>query len=168
MLVTNELITYSIPIRIILFIITFCICLFVPIYSIALIIIYALKALYILYINTTKPKLEQKPILPPIFALLPIKLIEPETKLGNFFMYPFTYPKSEVGAKKLPKIMTYYEKELESSFKDFDKYKSMPIFSKLINKVHLYLENLHYRPQIATTVTTTATATPTTVTTTTT
>ena len=99
-----------------------------------------------MYINTTVKEEDKKPILPPIFALLPIKLTEPETKIGKFFMYPFTYPKSDVGAQKLPKIMANYEKELEGSFKEFDKYKTMPIFSKLINKVHSYLENLHDRP----------------------
>ena len=148
MVVTNELIIYSVPIRIILFIVVFGICLFVPIYSIILIVIYALKAMYRLYYNTTVKEEDKQPLLPPIFALLPIKLTQPETKLGRFFMYPFTYPKSEIGAEKLPKIMTKYEKELQSSFKEFDKYKTMPIFSKLIMKIHQYLENLHYIPQL--------------------
>ncbi len=145
MVVTNELITYSVPIRIILFIVVFGICLFVPIYSIILIVIYALKAMYKLYYNTTIKEEDKQPLLPPIFALLPIKLTHPETKLGRFFMYPFTYPKSEISAEKLPQIMARYEKELQSSFKEFDKYKTMPIFSKLITKIHQYLENLHYR-----------------------
>lgn len=146
MLVTNELMMYSIPIRIIIFIVTLGLCLFVPIYTIILAIAFSLKALYAVYINTTKPESEHIPYLPTIFALLPTKLTEPESKLGRAFAYPFTYPKTEVGQMKLPQIMTNYEKELQESFKEFDKYKSMPMFSKLISKVHNYLIHLHDKP----------------------
>jgi hypothetical protein len=143
MLVTNELIIYSIPIRIIFFIITLSLCIFVPTYTILLIIVYSLKALYKLYINTTVPLSDKKPLLPPIFALLPIKLTEPESKLGRILMYPFTYPKSQLGEMQLSNIMKTYENDLQVKFKEFDKYKSMPYFSKLINKIHIYLENMH-------------------------
>jgi hypothetical protein len=147
MLITNEMIVYSIPIRIIFFIFILVICLFVPIYPIIIGGVYALKAMYGLYINTTRSEKEEKmSYLPTIFALLPIKLSEPTSTLGKALMYPFTYPKSEKGSQKLPIIMSKYENSLQKSFVDFDKYKSMPMFSKLVTKIHDYLEHLHDKP----------------------
>jgi len=146
MVVVNDMIMYSIPIRVLFFIFTLTLSLFLPIYPIVLAVLYFFKALYGVYINTAKPGPEKVSYLPYIFALLPIKLTEPESKLGRIFMYPFTYPKSERGKIKLEEIMTNYEKSLQANFKEFDKYKSMPIFSKLIQKVHYYLQNMHDVP----------------------
>ncbi len=143
MVVTNDMIVYSVPVRIIFFIVTLALCLFAPFYSIIIAFVYLFRALYSFYANSGKPDSQKRDYLPTIFALLPIKLTIPETNLGRFFMYPFTYPKTEEARLKLPKIMETYENDLEKSFNDFDKYKSMPMFSKILSKIHSFLRNMH-------------------------
>ena len=103
MIVTNELIVYSVPIRIIFFIFTFFICLFPPA-ALILGFFYLLKGGYSYYVNhmTDRPKRE---IMPTIYALLPITTYQPTSSLGSFFLYPFTYPKNEIAAEQLPKTM---------------------------------------------------------------
>jgi hypothetical protein len=99
MIVANEMIVYSVPIRIIFFIFIFIICLFPPV-SIGLGIFYLFKGGYSYYVNnmTDRPKRE---IMPTIYALLPITTTKPVSSLGSFLMYPFTYPKTGTAEEQL-------------------------------------------------------------------
>lgn len=142
MIVTNELIVYSVPIRVIFFIFTLVICLIAPFYAIILTIFYIFKGGYSYYVNnmTARPKRE---IMPTIFALLPITTYKPMSSFVSFIMYPFTYPKTELAAIKLPEIMKQYWEDLQSSFKYLDKIQNLPLFSEDLKKIRTDLENMH-------------------------
>lgn len=142
MIVANEMIVYSAPIRIIFFVATFLVCYFVPFYAILLAIFYLFKGGYSYYINnmTEGPK---RIIMPTIFALLPITTYKPQSSVASFFMYPFTYPKTELDAEQLPKIMESYWKDLTRSFPGYDSVKDLPIFVDDIKKLQKELDNLH-------------------------
>jgi hypothetical protein len=142
MIVANEMIVYSPPIRLIFFIFVFHICYMTKFFAIILGIFYLLKGGYSYYYNnmTSKPK---KDIMPTIFALLPMTTFKPVSSFVSFFMYPFTYPKTEKGAQKLPEIMKNYYNSLVESFSNFDAVKSLPVFAKDIQQIQKDLSNLH-------------------------
>lgn len=142
MIVSNEMIVYSPPIRIIFFIFTFLICFFAQTVAIGLAIFYLLKGGYSYYVNnmTTRPK---RDIMPTIFALLPITTFKPLSKLGGFFMYPFTYPKTEKGVEKLPEIMKGYWGDLKESFTSLDEVKNLPVFTARLKTIQEELSHLH-------------------------
>jgi hypothetical protein len=142
MIVTNELIIYAVPIRIIFFIFTLAICIFSQMAAISLSLYYILKGSYSYYVNnmTDRPK---KNIMPTIFALLPITTYKPMSSFSSFFMYPFTYPKTENAALKLPEVMKGYWQSLVESFKDFDKIKNLPLFVEDIKNIQYDLSHLH-------------------------
>ena len=136
MIVVNEMIIYSVPIRIIFFIFTFLVCYFAQKLRVILSIFYILKGSYSYYVNnmTDRPK---KDIMPTIYALLPITTYKPTSSFWRFLYYPFTYPKSDIAAVQLPKTMEKYWNDLQESFKDLDKVSNLPIFAdelKIIQK----------------------------------
>jgi Ca2+/Na+ antiporter len=140
MIVANEMIVYSVPIRIIFFIFVVLISVFSPIYLIILSIFYLLKGGYSYYVNnmTNRPK---RSIMPTIYALLPVTTYKPSSSFGSFFMYPFTYPKTEQAAIQLPKDMEQYWEDLKASFKYFDTIKTLPIFADDIKQIKENLQN---------------------------
>lgn len=142
MIVTNELIVYSAPIRIIFFIFTFLVCIFIPPFTILLGIYYIFKGGYSYYVNnmTDRPKTE---IMPTIYALLPITLYKPLSSFTAALLYPFTYPKTEQAAEQLPKTMDNYWTSLKASFADFDRFKNLDPFAKNIQKIEENLKTLH-------------------------
>ena len=142
MIVTNELIIYAVPIRIIFFIVTLAICIYSQTAAISLSLYYIFKGSYSYYVNnmTDRPK---KNIMPTIFALLPITTYKPMSSFSSFFMYPFTYPKTEKAALKLPEVMKGYWESLVESFKDFDKIKNLPLFVDDLKKIQYDLSHLH-------------------------
>ena len=142
MIVTNELIIYAVPIRIIFFIVTLAICIYSQTSAISLSLYYIFKGSYSYYVNnmTDRPK---KNIMPTIFALLPITTYKPMSSFSSFFMYPFTYPKTEKAALKLPEVMKGYWESLVESFKDFDKIKNLPLFVEDIKNIQYDLSHLH-------------------------
>jgi len=142
MLVANEMIVYSAPVRILFFIFTFFICYFFKFYAIILGLYYIIKGGYSYYVNsmTDGPK---RLIMPSIFALLPISTYKPISSVGSFFMYPFTYPKSEKGIKKLDEIMENYRNQLKESFPGLEEVKNIPIFVEDLKKMNERLEHLH-------------------------
>ncbi len=142
MIVANEAIIYSVPIRIIFFIFTFLISLSVPPLGILLGIFYIFKGGYSYYYNhmTDRPKRE---IMPTIYALLPISTYKPASSFGSFFLYPFTYPKTETAFEQLPKTMRQYWEDLKNSFADFDKIKNLPLFVDDIKQIQKDLSELH-------------------------
>jgi hypothetical protein len=147
MIVANEMIVYSAPIRIIFFIFVIVLCLLSTTTTIGLSLFYILKGGYSYYINnmTDKPN---KYIMPTIFALLPIMRNTPESSIGALFAYPFTYPKTEKGVQKLDEIMKHYYNELVASFKYFDTVKTLPIFADEIKHIETNLYKMHEPQQI--------------------
>jgi hypothetical protein len=146
MIVANEMIVYSVPIRIIFFIFTFLICYFTKIFAIILGIFYILKGAYSYYYNnmTGKPK---KDIMPTIFALLPITTKIPLSGFGKFMMYPFTYPKTEKGYRILPEIMRNYLNSLIESFTGFNSVKQLPVFVEGMKDIQKGFENINKIPE---------------------
>jgi hypothetical protein len=142
MIVTNDMIVYSAPIRIIFFIYTLFMCIYLPFYAILLSGFYLLKGGYSYYSNnmTDKPK---KDYMPTIFALFPVTTYQPTTAFGKFILYPFTYPKNEINAQQLPKIMKNYLEDLKVSFPGFEKVKNLPIFVDGMKELQHQLEHLH-------------------------
>lgn len=138
MIVANEMIVYSIPIRILFFIFTFLVCYLTKVYAIVLGLFYLLKGGYSYYYNnmTSNPK---KDIMPTIFALLPISTFTPLSSFVSFIMYPFTYPKTEKAALKLPEIMKNYYNSLVQSFYEFDAVKTLPTFVKDLKQIQIDL-----------------------------
>ena len=142
MIVTNEMIVYSVPIRIIFFIFTFIVTYTVSFAAVVLGIFYLLKGSYSYYYNnmTDRPK---KNIMPTIFALLPITTSISPSPFISALMYPFTYPKTDLDRGKLPELMKEYWGDLQESFKDFDKVKSIPVFVDDLKQIQIDLSKLH-------------------------
>lgn len=142
MIVANEAIIYSVPIRVIFFIFTFLLCFYAKPLCIILGIYYIFKGGYSYYVNhmTDRPKQE---IMPTIYALLPISTYKPMSSLGSFFLYPFTYPKTDEASVQLPKTMKTYWNDLQESFKDIDKVKNLPIFVNELKQIQKDLSELH-------------------------
>ena len=142
MLVANEMIVYNPPIRILFFLFTFLLCIFLRSYMMALSFFYIVKAGYSYYINnmTDGPK---RNIMPTIFALLPITTYQPVSSYGSFFIYPFRYPKSEEARNKLPELMKDYENQLEESFPGLSQVQNLPMFVKDLENVKEYITHLH-------------------------
>jgi hypothetical protein len=148
MYVTNEMIVYSVPIRIIFFIFTFIVCVIFAPFAFILAIYYLCKSGYSYYINNLSdgPKIK---IMPTIFALLPISTTKPVSNIGAFFMYPFTYPKTEKNAKQLPIIMTEYLESLKKSFTYYEKVQTLPFFAEGLRTLANNIEHLHDVPPTA-------------------
>ena len=146
MYVTNEMIMYSAPIRLIFFIVTFLICYnFMP-FLIILVGYYLCKSGYEYYLNQLSDGPKTK-IMPTIFALLPLTTDIPDSSLGGFFMYPFTYPKNNKDAKQLPIIMNNYMESLKKSFTYFDKIKNLPFVAEGFQRLESNIEHLHDVPK---------------------
>lgn len=141
MIVANEMIIYSVPIRVIFFIFVFVICLILPPISIVLSIFYLFKGGYSYYVNhmTNNPR----EIMPTIYNLLPI--IVSKTYDTSWYN-PFSYPKSIKSADQLPKTMKKYMDDLQASFKDFDAVKNLPIFVENLKTIQTNLSKLHSPP----------------------
>ena len=118
MIVANEMIVYSVPVRIIFFLFTFFMVWKNALASLLLPIFYILKGGYSYYTNQMTDGPKQR-IMPTIYSLLPITTYKPTSKLGTFVLYPFTYPKTEEGAIELPEITKDYWKSLVESLKDY-------------------------------------------------
>jgi hypothetical protein len=142
MIVVNEMIVFTVPIRIIFFIFTFLLVYFYPIATILLPIFYVFKGGYSYYINnmTDGPK---RTIMPNIYALLPITTYKPVSNFATILLYPFTYPKTPKGEQTLPNETKEYMKSLVSSFKDYDTVKNLPNFVKYIKKAQDSLIHLN-------------------------
>lgn len=144
MIVANEMIVYSVPVRIIFFIFTFLVVFNFSFILWGLTLFYIIKGGYSYFINnmTDGPK---RRLMPEIFGLLPITTYQPTSTLMRIILYPFYYPKTEIDAKELPGIMNDYWISLQESFKDLDKLKSLPIFSENIKKAKVFLDKIHFR-----------------------
>lgn len=146
MYVANELIMYAYPIRLIFFIVTFWICYHFMPFLILLLGYYLCKLGYGYYLNQLSDGPKTK-IMPTIFALLPLTTDIPVSSLGAFFMYPFTYPKNDKDAKKLPIIMNNYMESLKKAFTYFDKVKNLPFVAEGFKRLEEKMEHLHDIPK---------------------
>lgn len=146
MYVANELIVYSAPIRLIFFMVTFWICYHFMPFLILLLGYYLCKLGYGYYLNQLSDGPKTK-IMPTIFALLPLTTDTPVSSLGAFFMYPFTYPKNDKDAKKLPIIMNNYMESLNKAFTYFDKVKNLPFVAEGFKRLEEKIEHLHDIPK---------------------
>lgn len=149
MLVTNEMIVYSAPIRIIFFIFTLIVCVLATPICYILAFFYIIKGGYSYYVNNMTDKPNSN-IMPAVFALLPITTTKPTSSLFRFLYYPFTYPKTDKCQVKLENKMNFYKESLNESFKNLDKVKDIPIFSKDLEKISAHFNNLHKMPTIIT------------------
>ena len=118
MLVANQLITTPWPVRLFGFIATAIVLLVNPLLMIGFFAYYIGRMIYAIY-NNTKTKdissTKKQTLLPTVFALLPITTRRAESILGSIFLYPFTYPKSERSAQRLPIISGKYLESLDGS-----------------------------------------------------
>ena len=146
MYVTNEMIVYSAPIRLIFFIFTFWVCKnFMP-FLIILLIYYLCKLGYQYFLNNLSNGPKTK-VMPTIFALLPLTTTVPVSSLGAFFMYPFTYPKNDYDAKQLPIIMNDYMESLKKAFVYFDKIQTLPFVVEGFKQLEENVKHLHDIPE---------------------
>ena len=142
MIVANEMIIYSVPIRVIFFIFTLVAGILLPFYTIILGIFYIFKGGYSYWVNNISdgPK---RTIMPTIFALLPITTKKPVSKFSKIVMYPFTYPKTDLAALTLVEIMKEYWNDLVKSFKDYEQLKNLQPFADNIKKLQTTLTHMH-------------------------
>lgn len=151
MFVTNDMIIYPRPIRLIIFIVVLLFCTFLPFYMGIFIVYYLLKIVYAWYKRnlSDKENLSHHQYLPTIFTLLPITTSNACSAFGRFFYYPINYPKFDKNAYetggKLKIIMDNYLGDLTNSFTDFNKYKSQPLFVKLLNNIKDNFSKMHLR-----------------------
>jgi len=145
MFVVNESIMYPAPIRIIYFVFTFVLC-YVSQAAVGLLgTVYLGKFVYDYYVN----KMEKRGIpliVPPILAVLPVKVFDPSAPAAFFkdlFNFPLTYPRNERGDKNLLLIMNDYMESLKNSFTYLDNVKSMPMFVEKLKKIDENMEQLH-------------------------
>ena len=146
MYVANEMIVYSVPIRLIFFIFTFMICfLFTP-FLILLAGYYLCKWGYEYYLNQLSDGPKTK-IMPTIFALLPLTTTIPVSSFSAFFMYPFTYPKNRKDAEQLPIVMNDYMESLKKAFTYFKKVQNLPFIAEGFKTLSDNIEHLHDVPE---------------------
>lgn len=146
-LVANDMIVYSSSMRLLFFLFTFFICYFTTIFAYVLAFYYLIRMGYHHHLNksTEGPKYT---LLPKIFAFLPVTTSIPESTIGRFFKYPFTYPKTEGDKEKLPSVMAGYWNQLMESFPGLEQVKRLPIFVKDLKEVKNTLEHMHDIPVI--------------------
>jgi hypothetical protein len=151
MFVANDMIIYPRPIRLIAFIVVLLFCTLLPFYMGIFILYYLLKVVYAWYKRhlSDKGNSSHHQYMPTIFTLLPITTSNACSAFGRFFYYPINYPKFDKNAYetggKLKEIMNNYLGDLISSFTDFDKYKSQPLFVKLLNNITDNFSKMHLR-----------------------
>ena len=145
MFVANESVMYPAPVRIIYFIFALVLCYVSQTAVVLLGTVYLGKFVYDYYVN----KMEKRGIpliVPPILAVLPVKIFDPSAPAAFFkdlVNFPLTYPRNERGDKNLLLIMNDYMESLKKSFTYLDNVKSMPMFVEKLKKIDENMEQLH-------------------------
>jgi hypothetical protein len=145
MMVTNEMIMYSAPIRIIFFVFVIIICSYVTFPAGILSVYYLCKGGYSYYINNISDGPKQR-IMPTIFAILPILMNQERPWYSRFFLYPFIYPKTAKKVGILKEIMDEYFQTLQDSFpfaKKVIDQGGMEEFKEQFDKAKEYLDTMH-------------------------
>lgn len=142
MYVSNEMIVYPAPIRLVFFLFVFIICVLFKHVTILLGIFYLCKSGYDYYINNMAGG-EKRRIMPRIYALLPITTYRAESVLTALLLSPFQYPKSKKDEEELVKVMEEYNNTLTESFAYLDKVKTFPFFVEGLKKISTNFEGMH-------------------------
>jgi len=145
MFVANESVMYPAPVRIIYFVFAFVLCYVNKAAAGLLGTIYLGRYAYDYYVN----KMEKRGIpliVPPILAVLPVKIFDPSAPAAFFkdlIQYPMIYPRNERGENNLMVIMNDYLESLKKSFTYLDNVKSMPMFVEKLKTIDENMEKLH-------------------------
>ena len=145
MFIANEMIMYSMPIRLIFFVLTFVICITsVPIAA-AFVMYYLLRALYSYYNNnyTENQKMSWRPT---IFAMLPVTIYSSDSIFKKLFWRVFSYGNNEEDNAALKTIMDDYLLRVNESFPYFQKLKDKPEFKKNYDEITKYITTVHAAP----------------------
>lgn len=145
MLVVNQNIFEHVVYKILIFIVI----IFIPFIfsSIALIplgVYYIGLILWRVYLRSTPEYKDKKlSLLPKIYCMLPLTTVEGTNSFIRFFKYPFYYPKSENGEKRLQKEQIEYMDDLKSSFYKWDEMvKKYPEFNTKLNELNEQFKKL--------------------------
>lgn len=130
MLVVNDMIIYSSPVRIIFFIFTFFSMLYIPLYAFLIFGVYIIRALYALYNNRLTDSLIRKKYFPTVFNLFPIISYNPNTETNIPLI---SYVKTEKSVDKIINILQDYINSLKHSFKGFDEFNNL--YNGKLNKI---------------------------------
>jgi len=145
MLVTNEMIMYSAPIRVIFFVFIIIICSYATFPAGILTIYYLCKGGYSYYVNNMSDGPKQR-IMPTIFAILPILMNKERPWYTRYLLYPFTYPKTPKKVGILKQIMDEHFQTLQDSFpfaKKIIDQGGMEEFKEQFDKAKEYLDTMH-------------------------
>jgi len=147
MFIANEMIMYSMPIRLIFFVLTFTICVISAPIAAAFVLYYLLRALYSYYNNnhTENPKISWRP---KIFAMVPITVYSSDSILKKLFWRIFSYGNRDNDDAELKVIMDGYLASVNESFPYFEKLKGQPEFKKNYDEITKYINTVHAAPVI--------------------
>jgi hypothetical protein len=145
MLVANEMIMYSAPIRAIFFAFVIIACSMVTFPAGILTIYYLCKGGYSYYVNNMSDGPKQR-IMPTIFAILPILMNKERPWYTRYLLYPFTYPKVPKKVGILKEIMDEHFQTLQDSFpfaKKLIDQGGVEEFKEKFDKAKEYLDTMH-------------------------
>uniref|UniRef100_A0A6C0KSD9 Uncharacterized protein n=1 Tax=viral metagenome TaxID=1070528 RepID=A0A6C0KSD9_9ZZZZ len=145
MLIANEMIMYSAPIRAIFFAFIIIICSIATFPAGILTIYYLCKGGYSYYVNNMSDGPKQR-IMPTIFAILPILMNKERPWYTRYLLYPFTYPKVPKKVGILKEIMDEHFQTLQNSFpfaKKVIEQGGMEEFKEQFDKAKEYLDTMH-------------------------
>jgi hypothetical protein len=140
--IANEMIMYAPIIRFTFFTFFLLICLSSTGILSSMCVYYLLKLLYGVYVNkmTDRPKIK---LLPTVYSMLPLIVNRPLLPIAALFLYPFTYPKTQVDEKALLETMVLYQKDLDRSYPAV----SADVMPDKVTKAKEYLKHMHDTPK---------------------
>ena len=158
-LVSNEMIVYPAPIRVLFFLFVLILCSVFSPATVILVFYYLMKAGYSYYRNELEDRDGGKTgirIYPRIFALLPITTTPATSLLGRLFKYPFHYPKTEQDRKELERtdgkgeksIMDEYMEVLKESFPYGETVKGSEPFAERYATIEKNIKRIHQAPVV--------------------
>ena len=144
-IIANEMIVYSVPIRVIFFFFILMLCMSLTPVFIIFVLYYGYKLLYSSYVYyyVDKEKQPTIPIFPTIFAFLPVTVYRPESTLTKILLYLFTYPKTNEEIKILKYKMEEYKNLLHKSFEYYQVLQRDSLFKSLLDKMTESLDTMH-------------------------
>lgn len=140
--IANEMIMYAPIIRFAFFTFFLLVCLSSTGILSSMCAYYLLKLLYGVYVNkmTDRPKIK---LLPTVYSMLPLIVDRPLLPIAALFLYPFTYPKTQVDEKALLETMALYQKDLDRSYPAV----SNDVMPDKVEKAKEYLKHMHDTPK---------------------
>jgi len=139
--ISNEMIMYPVPVRVIFFIFTLILCYTSEMVFVSIMIYYICKRLYQYYLDKYANLEEKQYIMPYRFAVLPV--IYTKEAVG-FFKGFFSYPQeNEKADKRLTMIMDEYKKSLDESFPFLETVKGDDVFKKGLEKFDVAFKDIH-------------------------